>query len=141
MHCPTRIALVAVVFALAMAALAQDKLKELDKGSSTREQVLTEQLTIGNELREARVNVVTFEPKTAGAWHVHPAPVYVYVLQGTLTFESEGKEPRVVQAGQATAEDLNTRMRVVNYGNEMAKTVVFQISEPNASFRQKEKKN
>jgi quercetin dioxygenase-like cupin family protein len=141
MHYPTRIALVAVVFALAMPVLAQDNVKELDKGSSTREQVLTEQLTIGDELREARVNVVTFEPKTAGAWHVHPAPVYVYVLQGTLTFESEGKEPRVVQAGQATAEDLNTRMRVVNYGNEMAKTVVFQISEPNASFRQREKKN
>jgi quercetin dioxygenase-like cupin family protein len=121
--------------------LAQDRLKELDKGSSTREQVLAEPLAIGGERREARVNVATFEPKTAGAWHVHPAPVYVYVLQGILTFESEGKEPRVVKAGQATAEELNTRMRVVNYGDEMAKTVVFQISEPNAAFRQSEKKN
>jgi hypothetical protein len=27
----------------------------------------TEQLAIGGELREARVNVATFEPKTAGA--------------------------------------------------------------------------
>ncbi|HEY7494450.1 MAG TPA: cupin domain-containing protein [Candidatus Tectomicrobia bacterium] len=139
MYYPTRIALVSVVFALAMPALAQDGLKELDKGSSTREQVLTERLAIGGELREARINVATFEPKTAGAWHVHPAPVYVYVLQGTLTFEAEGKKPRVVQAGQATAEDLNTRMRVVNYGDEVAKTIVFQLSEPNAAFRQKEK--
>jgi quercetin dioxygenase-like cupin family protein len=136
---PTKIALVSVMLALAIPALAQDRIKELDKGSSTREQVLTERLAIGGEAREARVNVATFEPKTAGAWHVHPAPVYVYVLQGTLTFESEGKPPRVVQAGQAVSEDLNTRMRVVNYGNELAKTVVFQISEPNAAFRQKEK--
>lgn len=135
----TRIALVSVVFALAIPALAQDGLRKLDKGSSTREQVLATQLAIGGELREARVNVATFEPKTAGAWHVHPAPVYVYVLQGTLTFESEGKASRVVKAGQATAEELNTRMRVVNYSDEMAKTVVFQISEPNAAFRQEKK--
>jgi hypothetical protein len=32
-------------------------------------------------------------------------------------------------------------MRVVNYGDELAKTIVFQISEPNAAFRQKEKKS
>jgi quercetin dioxygenase-like cupin family protein len=62
------------------------------------------------------------------------------VLEGTLTFESEGKEPRVVKAGEATAEDLNTRMRVVNYSDTTAKTVVFQISEPKAAFRQEEKK-
>ena len=141
MNYSTRMALVSVVCALAMPALAQDRLKELDKGSSTREQVLAEHLALGSELREARVNVAAFEPKTAGAWHVHLAPVYVYVLQGTRTFEAEGKEPRVVQAGQATAEDLHTRMRVVNDGDEMAKTVVFQISEPNAAFRQREKKN
>lgn len=139
MHYPTRIVLVSVAFALAMPALAQDRLKELDTGSSTREQVLTERLAIGSEVREARINVATFEPKTAGAWHVHPAPVYVYVLQGTLTFESEGKKPRVVKAGEVTSEDLHTRMRVVNYGDEIAKTVVFQISEPHAAFRQKEK--
>jgi quercetin dioxygenase-like cupin family protein len=141
MRYPTRMALIAVAFALAIPALAQERLTELDTGSSTREQVLTERLAIGGEVREARINIATFAPKTAGAWHVHPAPVYVYVLQGTLTFESEGKEPRVVQAGQATAEALNTRMRVVNYGDEMAKTVVFQISEQNAAFRQQEKKN
>jgi hypothetical protein len=98
MHYPTRIVLVSVAFALAIPALAQDRLKELDTGSSTREQVLTERLAIGSEVREARINVATFEPKTTGAWHVHPAPVYVYVLQGTLTFESEGKKPRVVKA-------------------------------------------
>jgi hypothetical protein len=83
MHDSTRIALVSVVFAPAMLALAQKSLKELDKWSSTSEQVLAEQLAIGGKLREAWVNVVTCEPKTAGAWHVHPSPVYVYVLQGT----------------------------------------------------------
>ena len=141
MNALAKIALVCVVFALAMPALAQDKVKKLDKGSSTRDQVLAEKLTIGGEAREARVNIATFEPKTAGAWHVHPAPVYVYVLEGVLTFESEGKEPRVVKAGEATAEDLNTRMRVVNYSDTAAKTVVFQISEPKAAFRQEEKKS
>jgi quercetin dioxygenase-like cupin family protein len=140
MNAQTKIALISVVFALTMPAVAQDKVKELDKGSSTRDQVLAEKLAIGGEMREARVNIATFEPKTAGAWHVHPAPVYVYVLEGTLTFESEGKEPRVVKAGEATAEDLNTRMRVVNYSDTTAKTVVFQISEPKAAFRQEEKK-
>jgi quercetin dioxygenase-like cupin family protein len=83
MHDPTRIALVSVVFAPAMPAFAQNGLKKLDKGSSTSEQVLAEQLALGGTLQETWVNVATYEPKTAGAWHVHPTPVEVYVLQGT----------------------------------------------------------
>jgi quercetin dioxygenase-like cupin family protein len=140
-HYAKKIILGFAVFGLAAPALAQDGLKKLDKGSSTREQILTEPLAIGGETREARVNVATFEPKTAGAWHVHPAPVYVYVLEGTLTFESENKPSRVVGAGQAVAENLNTRMRVVNYTDEPAKTVVFQISQPKAAFRKKVETN
>jgi hypothetical protein len=50
MHDPTRMALVSVVFAPAMPALAQNSLKELDKGSSTSAQVLAEQLAIGGKL-------------------------------------------------------------------------------------------
>jgi hypothetical protein len=75
MNALTKIALVSIVFALVVPALAQDQVKELNKGSSTRDQVLAEKLAIGGEMREARVNIATFEPKTAGAWHVHPAPV------------------------------------------------------------------
>ena len=54
-----------------------------DNSWQTSEQVLAEHRTIGGQLREARVNVATFEPKTASAWHVHPTPVDVYVLQET----------------------------------------------------------
>lgn len=124
MHYAEKIVLAFVLLVFVTPALAQDRVKELDKGSSTREQVLTQPLAIGGDVREAHINVATFAPKTAGASHIHPAPVYVYVLEGTLTFESENKPPRVVKAGQAVAEDLNTRMRVVNYGDEAAKTVV-----------------
>jgi hypothetical protein len=51
--------------------------------SSTSEQVHAEHRAIGGTLREAWVNVATFEPQTAGAWHVHPTPVDVDVLQVT----------------------------------------------------------
>jgi hypothetical protein len=50
---------------------------------STSEQVLAAQLAIGGTRREAWGNVATFEPQTPGAWHVHPTPVDVSVLQGT----------------------------------------------------------
>ena len=54
-----------------------------DNPWQTSEQVLAEHLAIGGKLREAGVNVATCEPKTAGAWHVHPTPVNVYVRQET----------------------------------------------------------
>ena len=40
--------------------------------------------------------------------HMHPVPVMVYVLEGELTVEADGQQPRTYKAGQAAIEVVNT---------------------------------
>jgi len=40
--------------------------------------------------------------------HMHPVPVLVYILEGELTVETEGQQPRTYKAGQAALEVVNT---------------------------------
>jgi quercetin dioxygenase-like cupin family protein len=74
------------------------------------------------------------EPKTAAAWHTHPSPVFVYVAEGELVMEVEGQETKTIQAGEAVAEPLDARMRVLNTTDRPASVVVFQISPAEEEF-------
>lgn len=53
--------------------------------------------------------------------------------------EVEGKEARTVSAGEALAEPLNAKMRVINKGDEPVEVVVFQISPPDKKFLEQNK--
>lgn len=132
----------ALALAASGAALAQatGDLTMIDTPASTLEQILAEQVEIPGEAQEVRVVAATLEPNTAAAWHTHPSPVYVYVTEGTLTVEVEGREPRRLTAGDATAEPLDARMRVLNEEDIPAKVVVFQISPAEKEFLETEEK-
>ena len=126
-----------VVMLLASAASAQDGLKEIDKPASKLDQILAHQLDEGGQ--EVRVVRATIDPRTTAAWHTHPTPVYLYIMDGELTMEVEGKEARTVSAGEALAEPLNAKMRVINKGDEPVEVVVFQISPPDKKFLEQNK--
>jgi quercetin dioxygenase-like cupin family protein len=79
---------------------------------------------------EARVFLAEIGPNSASAWHTHPAPVFVYVLQGTLSWELDGQDAKEYKAGQAFAEPANKKNRAVNKGTELVKVIVFQVSDP-----------
>lgn len=130
----------ALVLAGSSAALAQDAgdLTQIDAPASTLEQILAERAEIPGAAQEVRVVEATLAPKTAAAWHTHPSPVYVYVTEGTLTMEVEGRELRRLTAGEATAEPLDARMRVRNEEDTPAKLVVFQISPADEEFLETE---
>lgn len=40
--------------------------------------------------------------------HMHPVPVLVYILQGELTVEADGQQPRTYKAGEAAVEVVDT---------------------------------
>ncbi len=69
------------------------------------------------------------EPGGRTALHQHPVPVFVYILEGTLTVKSEGGEPRVYTAGQAFLEDINHTHQGFNETGEPAKILVVFMGE------------
>lgn len=140
MKTPTVIGLAAtVIFAAPALAQQQEQLAEIDKPATELNQILADQPQLPEGASEVRVIQGSLDPKTTAAWHTHPSPVYVFVQEGSLMMELEGQEPREIKAGEATAEPLDQRMRVINRGDEPAKFVVFQISPPQKAFLEEEK--
>ena len=58
-------------------------------------------------------------------WHLHPVPVYAYVLSGALTIEMEKGEHYSFKEGDAVVEVVNAKHNGRNTGNGPAKLVVF----------------
>ena len=72
-----------------------------------------------------------------GAWHTHPTPVIVYVVQNTFTLE--GREPIHRKAGEALLEPINVKVRAANHIQSPAKVVIVQVSEPEKPFMEASK--
>ncbi len=71
----------------------------------------------------------TFPAGFVGGRHFHPADVFVYVLEGELTVETE-KGTRTVKAGELYPEVPGMVMRGKNLSTSApAKIVVFQVGE------------
>lgn len=130
----------AALLLVAVQGQAQD-VTEIDKPASTLEKIFAEKAELAEGEQEVRVVTATLDPMTAGAWHLHPTPVYIYVMEGELTLEVEGKETRVAQAGEALAEPLDANMRAVNKTDTPARLVIFQISPAEKEFLEQEKTN
>jgi len=69
------------------------------------------------------------EPGGRTALHQHPVPVFVYVLEGTLTVKAEGGEPRVYSVGQAFLEDVNHWHQAYNETDKPTKILVVFVGE------------
>jgi quercetin dioxygenase-like cupin family protein len=71
----------------------------------------------------------TLEPGGRTALHQHPVPVYVYLLEGSLTVKTEGGEPRNYKAGQAFLESVNKWHQAFNEGDQPTKILVVFMGE------------
>lgn len=94
---------IASVAALMAGTAAAQQLAEIDKPASKLDQILTDRAELPGGAQEVRVVTAVIDPRTAAAWHTHPTPVYVFVEEGAITMETEGREPRRLQAGTAVA--------------------------------------
>ena len=78
---------------------------------------------------EMHVWVADIAPGAATGRHFHPTPRFVYVLEGAVVLELDGKAPQMFKAGQAFAEMTN---EVHNFRNasttEPAKALGFQYA-------------
>lgn len=69
------------------------------------------------------------EPGGRTALHQHPVPVFVYVLEGTLTVQAQGGQPREYAGGQAFVEDVNHWHQAFNKGSAPVKILVVFVGE------------
>jgi quercetin dioxygenase-like cupin family protein len=56
--------------------------------------------------------------------HLHPNPLFVYILEGTLTIEMEGHGTHAFSAGEALAEVVNTWHNGRNLGDRPVKFLI-----------------
>jgi len=64
-----------------------------------------------------------------GGKHMHPGPVFVYVLEGELTVEL-GAETKTFKAGELYAEDINQAMVGKNLStSDDLELLVFQVGD------------
>lgn len=61
--------------------------------------------------------------------HRHPAPNFVYVLEGEITIEADGHPARTYRAGEAFAESINTWHNGYNRGSVPTKVLVVFAGE------------
>jgi quercetin dioxygenase-like cupin family protein len=69
------------------------------------------------------------EPGGRTARHQHPVPVYVYVLEGTLTVQADGHDAREYRPGQAFLEDVNHWHQAFNRTQAPVKILVVFVGE------------
>ncbi|HEY3249155.1 MAG TPA: cupin domain-containing protein [bacterium] len=61
--------------------------------------------------------------------HMHPVPLVVYVLAGTLTVEEDGYPARTYARGQAFAEAVNVWHNAINRGTAPVRVLVVVAGE------------
>jgi len=69
-------------------------------------------------------------PGHVGGWHTHTGPVFVYVLEGKLTIDTESTGSQFISAGEIYKEPIGTKMQARNKSaTEPTKIIVFQVSD------------
>ena len=75
-------------------------------------------------------SILTVPPGVATGWHFHTAPMYAYILEGTLTvtYETEaGAVEKVYRAGEAIMEAVGTHHNGVNNTSSPVRVLVVNI--------------
>ena len=78
--------------------------------------------------QEANVILAEMSGGWVGGKHYHPGHVFVYVLQGSISFTFDGREPLTVKAGEIYHETPDEKMLARNTSaSDDLKIIVFQV--------------
>jgi quercetin dioxygenase-like cupin family protein len=79
--------------------------------------------------KEMHVWVADVAPGAATGRHSHPTPRFVYVLEGSVILEMDGRPPQTFKAGQTFVESANTLHNFRNASTtEPARALGFQYA-------------
>jgi len=85
--------------------------------------------------REAVMILSELPPGAAEGRHTHPAEVFVYVLEGSVSYEEEGKPAVTHKAGDAFAIEPGKIHDGKNLGTAPTKAIVFSVAEKGKPLR------
>jgi len=84
------------------------------------------------EGKEMQVWMGELSPGAATGPHFHPTPRFVYVVEGAVVLELDGRPPQTFRAGQAFVEMPGERHKLRNASKiEPAKALGFQYADKN----------
>lgn len=103
----------------------------LDKNSRT---VLEEPFSYPSTTSpQVSSSIVTLGPGAETGWHLHEAPMYAYILDGTLevTYEVDGSQvTKTYTKGAAIMEGLDTPHNGQNVSNSPVSVLVVNLGSP-----------
>ncbi len=115
-------------FGLAIGAIA-NQLGNTHQPSIERREVLRVELA-GAEREEAHMWVAEIEPGAKTKRHIHPTPRFVYVIEGSVIVEIDGKAPQIYKTGDGfqSMPDVVHTFRNASSARP-AKALGFQIAQ------------
>jgi len=120
-----------LVLVISLPSMAQDR-------GVAKPDLLVREIVQGmpkGERQEVRVLTATLKPGDKTPFHTHRFPVSVYILEGAITLEMEGRAPVTVKAGQAMVEPPQVKMTGYNRSStESLRVVIFYVSDPDTPF-------
>jgi len=116
-------ALIAIVSLAPHAAQSQ----EVRLGDIKRTHLMKEDLSIsGREVVQVRVD---FPPSVVAVRHSHPGEELVYIIEGVLEYQLDGRPPATLKAGDVLLIPYRTHHAVKNVGSGNAAELATYIVE------------
>jgi quercetin dioxygenase-like cupin family protein len=118
------------VLAVVLAGLQYTNAAEQEYIPKAKEITLLETPLDGVEGKTVIIKQFEFPPGHVGGWHTHTGPVFVYVLEGKLTIDTENTGSQSISAGELYKEPVGTKMQPRNQSaTEPTKVIAFQVSD------------
>jgi quercetin dioxygenase-like cupin family protein len=108
-------------------ALPTAQAQETQLGGVQRTDLLRQDLSVPG--REAVQVLVKFAPGVVASRHSHPGEEIVYVVEGSLEYQLDGKPPVTLKAGDALLIPYGTAHAVKNVGSGNAAELATYIVE------------
>ena len=124
---PVKTMRVMATSALIVASLLAQQTIQAQPAGITRTDLQRHDLSVpGHEAIQVRVD---FEPGAAFPKHSHPGEEIIYVLQGSLEYQLQGKPPVMLKAGDVLFVPAGTIHAAKNVGSGIASELATYIVE------------
>jgi len=132
MGLPRREFLYLSALASALPAMPHTVLAQVEQAAPKFSQILRQDLeSQGQKVEETVAIAADFGPGSVSPWHMHPgAQELLFVSDGRLTLEVDGRETRIINAGEASIIPADTAHQVKNDSTDLSakSLVVFSRS-------------